>query len=86
MWHAGEDVARKEGFSVRALAGPVAFHARDHGQVMRHALGGEQGGEFFLAARFGVTDPPRFVGGGAERRKRGNVVAHAFSKNRIAAW
>jgi len=85
MGHAGEDVARKEGFSVRALAGPVAFHARDHGQVMRHALGREQRSEFFLTAWFGVTDPPRFVGGGAEGRKRRRVVAHALSKNRIAA-
>ena len=64
--NAGKDVAGKEGFGEALGLAAVGAHAFDEGQVVDHALGGHEGGEFFLAAGARVANGPDLVGGGAE--------------------
>ena len=71
----GEDIPRKERFGEAFRLVAVAPHTGHERQVVGESLDGEQGREFFLAPRLGVTrEPARFGKGGqrfshAERKK-----------------
>jgi hypothetical protein len=62
--HLGEDVAGEERLGEFFGLLRVMADAGDEGDVVLEMLGSHEGGEFFFAARFGVADEPRQVGGG----------------------
>ena len=64
-WHAGKHVAREEWLSETLGLLRVFTNALDRRQVVLETFSLHQGREFFLAARFRVTDEPeQFFGSG----------------------